>query len=227
VLELILPPEVAVASSRGDLEGATLFGAEEEEVVARAVVARRREFATGRACARRALARLGRPPQAIASGPHGEPCWPAGIVGSITHCDGYRAAALASSRGFATIGIDAEPNRPLPPRVLDAIALPQERAGVRELGARTPEVHWDRLLFSLKETVYKAWFSLTATRLGFADASIDLAPGGGWSARFHPPGPSADGRPALLRGRWLAGDSLLVSAVALPRKCGELTRLRR
>ena len=55
-----------------------------------------------------------------------EPLWPAGVVGSITHCDGYRAAAVARATDLATVGIDAEPHEPLPDGVLAAIALPAE-----------------------------------------------------------------------------------------------------
>ena len=113
MLEQILPPAVAVVETFGDLPGATLFP-EEEAAIARAVPKRRREFATGRGCARAALNRLGEPPVPILRGPQGAPLWPAGVVGSITHCDGYRAAAVARTSDIATVGLDAEPDKPLP-----------------------------------------------------------------------------------------------------------------
>src|SRR5258708_8108427 len=67
----------------------------EESLVAKAVPKRRREFTAGRNCARRALAQLGYPDFALLAGSHGQPLWPPGIAGSITHCDDYCAVAVA------------------------------------------------------------------------------------------------------------------------------------
>ena len=97
----ILPSSVVSVEAFADSLDATLYP-EEEAVVARAVAKRRREFTTVRACARTALARLGRPPAPIIPGPRGAPGWPPGIVGSMTHCDGYRACALALAASVHT-----------------------------------------------------------------------------------------------------------------------------
>jgi hypothetical protein len=56
---------------------------------------------------------------------------------------------------------DAEPHEPLLPDVVGAIALDEELAGLAELTAVDSAVCWDRVLFSAKGTVYKAWFLLT------------------------------------------------------------------
>jgi len=109
-------PTRAAGSDRevfGDPPAAPLFP-EDERAVARAVGKRRREFATARFYARTALARLGLDPAPIVPGPRGEPGWPAGVVGSMTHCAGYRAAAVARAEDVLTIGVDAEPDEPLP-----------------------------------------------------------------------------------------------------------------
>ena len=81
---------------------------EEAAAVQHAVEKRRREFAVGRMLARAALAAIGDPPSAIPTGNHREPVWPAGIVGSITHCAGYCAAAVARDAMVVALGIDAE-----------------------------------------------------------------------------------------------------------------------
>ena len=133
----ILPPEVSVAEEFGDVPGVLLFP-EEEAVIARAVDKRRREFTTARACARAALDKLGLPPVPIVPGLRGAPGWPAGIVGSITHCAGYRAAAVARDREVVTIGLDAEPHEPLPAGVLGAIASAGEQAALAALAAARP-----------------------------------------------------------------------------------------
>ncbi|WP_406673162.1 4'-phosphopantetheinyl transferase superfamily protein [Nonomuraea sp. N2-4H] len=173
MIESILPPQVVAVESRDDDDLDGVLFPEEEALVARAVDKRRKEFAAARICARRALALLGRPPAPILSGSRGEPLWPDGIVGSITHCAGYRGAVAAVRSEVASIGIDAEPDGPLPDGVLDAVALPEESVLVRERAGQDG-VHWDRLLFCAKEAVYKTWYPLTGRWLGFEEARIDL-----------------------------------------------------
>ena len=216
MLEEILPGGVAVATTREDID-VELFP-EEEDSIAKAVERRRREFTTARACARTALAQLGLPAQAIPPGERGAPRWPAGVVGSITHCDGYRACALGRSVEVAALGIDAEPNQPLPEGILGDVALPEEQSRLRELAAVAPEVHWDRLLFSIKESVYKAWFPLAARWLGFEDAVVEIdRRSRSFSARFLVPGPSLAGNEVTgFSGRWLAREGILLAAIALP-----------
>lgn len=223
MLEQILPESAVVVATREDILDAALFP-EEEAMVGRAVEKRRREFATARACAREALAQLGVPPQAILSGPRGEPRWPDGIVGSITHCDGYRACAVARAADLVTIGVDAEPGQPLPDGVLADIALPEEREQLRELAREAPEAHWDRLLFSAKESVYKAWFPLAKRWLGFEDARVAIdRQGGTFSARLLVPGPVLGGSELTgFSGRWLAREGLVLAAIAVPAGAGEL-----
>lgn len=217
MIERILGACVECAEAFADPPGIPLFP-EEEVLVARSVEKRRREFATARHCAHQALARLGVTPAPITRGERGAPRWPAGTVGSITHCAGYRAAAVARARDMLTIGIDAEPAMTLPDGVLDLISLPDERARLRDLAAADPGTCWDRLLFSAKEAVYKAWFPLAGRWLGFDEADITLsAAAGTFEARLLVPAPEVDGVPLRgFTGRWLAGDGLIMTAITLP-----------
>jgi 4'-phosphopantetheinyl transferase EntD len=219
VIADILPPQVAAAEAFGDLPGAVLYPGE-EAVIAKAVARRRGEFATARACARTALARLGVPAAAIVPGDRGAPQWPPGVVGSITHCAGYRASAVALDRDIVTIGLDAEPNRKLPDGVLKVVASDGERARIAALGAARPEVSWDRMLFCAKEAVYKAWFPLTSRWLSFRDASVDFDPANSaFSARLLVDGPVVNGAALTgFDGRWLSGHGLLATAIAVPRR---------
>lgn len=213
MIEKILPAGVASAEAFADPLDAALFP-EEEALVARAVDKRRREFATGRSCARSALAALGVAPGPILRGERGAPQWPPGIVGSITHCAGYRAAAAARASDVAAIGLDAEPDAPLPRGVLDMISLPEERAALRGLPAGAC---WDRLLFCAKESVYKAWFPLTRRWLGFEEARVTInAADGTFEARLLAEAPPEDPAPAGFSGRWLAGDGLILTAITVP-----------
>jgi 4'-phosphopantetheinyl transferase EntD len=217
LIEKILPTAVASAEAFTDAACAVLFP-EEAAAVAKAVDKRRREFATARACARDALARLGMAAVPILPGERGAPRWPAGVVGSITHCAGYRGAAVARAGEILTIGIDAEPDDALPDGVLDVVSLESERAMLRGLEVTSPGLSWDRLLFSAKESVYKAWFPLTRRWLGFEDAEITINAGdGSFSAGLLVPTPATAGCPLVrFTGRWLACRGLVVTAIAIP-----------
>jgi 4'-phosphopantetheinyl transferase EntD len=224
MIERVLRSPVVWCETTGDPPGAVLFPPE-ERLVARAVEKRRRELTTGRHCARQALARLGIAPGPILSGPAGEPLWPAGIVGSITHCAGFRAAAVARSTEMATVGIDAEPHEPLPEGVLEVVALPAERIRLDRLAGHDPTVRWDRVLFCAKEAVYKAWYPHAQRMLDFDEAHIDLHPdpdstaddratAGSLHAELLVDGPTIDGRELHgLAGRWAVGEGLVVAAV--------------
>jgi 4'-phosphopantetheinyl transferase EntD len=217
VIEEILPPEVVAVDTREERLDIELFP-EERAALGQAVEKRRREFITARACARQALAQLGLPPCAIATGERGQPLWPEGVLGSITHCAGYRACALARSPQLAGVGIDAEPHAPLPEGVLDEVARAEERPRLTQLARAEPAVHWDRLLFSAKEAVYKVWFPLAACWLGFEDAALTFDRAGR-TFKAHLLKPWPDGCPALpgvLEGRWLVREDLVLSAIALP-----------
>ncbi len=216
MIEAILPDRVIAVEAREDSASGTLFPGE-EAAVARSVEKRRREFITARACARAACAQLGVAPSPITTGGRGEPQWPAGLVGSITHCDGYRGCAVARSTDMSTVGIDAEPDAPLPVGVLRDIARSEELPGLSALKHDVPGVHWDRLLFSAKESVYKAWYPLTKRWLGFEDAVITFGPyNGTFDARLLISGPVFAGRRlAGFSGRWLVDEGLVLTAVAL------------
>lgn len=191
---------------------------EEQPLVARSVAKRRDEFVTVRHCARVAMARLGVPPSPILKGEKGEPHWPDGLVGSLTHTRGYRGAAVGRSRAVRSVGIDAEPHDVLPEKVLEAISLPAER---HEIGALPEGVHWDRILFCAKEATYKAWFPLTGRWLGFEDAHItfDVDPGGatgGFVSRILVDPAARSGAPLTeLAGRWSVDGGLALTAIVL------------
>jgi 4'-phosphopantetheinyl transferase EntD len=174
MLETIAPERVAI-DARSEFCDDGLFP-EERECLGVVVEKRLREFTTGRACARKALLKLGISPCPIRIGPRREPIWPKGIVGSITHCSGYCAAAVVRSLDLCSIGIDAEENLPLGEGVLEVIASPQERTEIRTLGGSG--LHWDRLLFSAKESVFKAWYHLTNQWLDFSECDILWGPEG-------------------------------------------------
>lgn len=229
MIEELLPESVVAVEAFGE-EGVREYGhaplyPQEEALVARSVAKRRHEFTVVRACARRAMEKLGVPAQPVLPGERGAPQWPDGLTGSMTHCDDYCAAALVRAADLASLGIDAEPHAPLPEGVLSAVALPAEIERLDSLAEARPGVHWDRLLFSAKESVYKAWFPLTRKWLDFSEADIDFttatsgpaeSPHGVFRARLLVPGPVVGGhRLGHFDGRWTVRQGLVATAVTV------------
>ncbi|MEU4243608.1 4'-phosphopantetheinyl transferase superfamily protein [Actinoplanes sp. NPDC026619] len=215
MIETLLPPAVVAVEAFDDVPGEAPFPGE-EDLIATAVEGRRREFITARRCAREALQTFGHPGAPIRPGPRREPRWPAGMTGSITHCTGYRAAAVARTTDISLLGIDAEPNRPLPEGVAGQITVPGEPEMLDRLAGTHPGTNWGRLLFSAKESVYKAWFPVTRRWLGFEEARLAIDPDAGtFVATLLVDGARIDGAPPLtvLAGRFLVDRGLVLTAV--------------
>lgn len=166
-----------------------------------------------RECARRGLLRLGHLPVAIPRLPGGGPAWPEGIVGSITHCAGYRAALVGRTADGRSAGIDAEPHRPLPPGVMELISSAGEQRLTGRLHAAAPHIHWDTLLFCAKEAVYKAWFPLAGTWVPMTQTTAWLGTDGSFRVtirlRENQPG---DLSLLTWKGRWAVRDGIVVAA---------------
>jgi 4'-phosphopantetheinyl transferase EntD len=218
LMSRILPSTVSVSEQIGTLAGVLLK--EEADDLGDAVLARKTEFAAGRTCARTALEFLGFAATPLLRGSSREPLWPAGVVGSITHCEGYCAAAVARCEDLLSLGIDAEENKLLP-------------GGIIETVAREEELHWlqsilfsglylDRLLFSIKESVYKTCYPLTKSWIGFEDVrvAIDLA-----NCTFQ--AQLLQKSPLICRlgisslaGQYLVSDGYILTAVTVDRPVG-------
>ena len=206
-----LPPPVVLVEARHDAADDTAWP-EELAVVAASSPGRRAEYVTVRHCARRALSDLGYPPAAILDDAKGAPVWPAGVIGSLTHCRGYRAAAVARQADLAVLGLDAEPAAALPAGVLRRISTDREFQSMADLTSAETSLPWDRLLFSAKESVYKAWYPLVRLGLGFHEVEIALHPNGRGELVFLRPVPSAVGRLDWQLG-WDVADAVITTVV--------------
>lgn len=173
MLKHILPDGVFSAECRKPVTTDQLF-AEERMQIAHAVHKRQLEYSTVRWCARQALKRMHHAPVAVLNNHQHAPCWPAGLVGSMTHCDNYYAAALAWQTDYKAIGIDAEPHKPLPVGVLRRVSSEIEQGMLAQLIKNNPHIYWDTLLFSIKESIFKAWFPLTSQWLDFQQAAVTI-----------------------------------------------------
>lgn len=210
----LLDPAVGSHEEFDDVAGLVLYPSE-RELVNGASDARVREFATVRHCARTALAALGYDAAVpLTHGSSRQPLWPDGIVGSMTHCRGYRAAAVAAATHFASIGIDVERHAPLPDGILEAVTRPEERDQIHFLSSIKANVSWPRVLFSAKEATYKTWYPLTGRWLGFHDVSISLDANGGFVAKLLVLGPVvSDSRVSAFNGRWSVNRGLVLTAI--------------
>lgn len=214
-LRMLLPPRVAVDARDRDDPGEWLFP-EERAHVDSAVGQRVREFTTVRGCARRALAQLGFPALPIVPGSGRAPIWPTGIVGSMTHCHRFRAAAVTTEGNAFAIGIDAEINSPLPVGVLPLITNASEREHLRSSVLGRSGVPRDKLLFSAKESIFKAWFPLARTWLDFTQCEITLRPGV-FVGRLLVPGPVISNGPLQeMHGRWTVCGEHIFTTVTVP-----------
>ncbi|MEH0418326.1 4'-phosphopantetheinyl transferase family protein [Streptomyces sp. B21-083] len=222
LLRGLFPSGVEAVDDFGDSGPAAAMALHPEEVglINQVLAERRREFTTVRGCARLALTALGLPAAPLLPGHRGAPRWPEGAVGSMTHCQGYRAAAVGHAFRFRALGIDAEPDEPLPRAVAAKVMSPEERARLTRMTSHDATIAWDRLLFCVKETVYKVWSPLAGSWLGYEDADVQLRPDGTFTARILVPARTADGVRLegleTLTGRWRAARGLLLSAIALP-----------
>src|SRR5262249_24756139 len=96
-----------------------------------AVAARRVLFALGRAAARGALRELGIADVGIQRGPGGDPLWPDGFVGAISHAPDLAVAVVGRASDYAGLGIDVEePARGPTARAARLVCRPSEMAWV-------------------------------------------------------------------------------------------------
>jgi 4'-phosphopantetheinyl transferase EntD len=210
----LVPASTAVAEFRGFCTGTLL--PEEDAALGNVVPKRRHDFTVGRECARRALQQLGISNVPILPGPARQPMWPPGICGSITHCRGYGAAVVAKLTDISCIGIDAECQQELEDDLFERIALPEEREWIEDANASIP---WRLLLFSAKESVFKAWFPLVGTWLGFEHARIefDVASGSIRAAILHSAPGMGKESPAELAGRFYVDASRVLTSAFISR----------
>lgn len=141
-------------------------------------IQRRHDFTRGRLAAHLALKQLGQPLTNIGRGANGEPCWPHGIIGSISHAGTLAAAAVASPTMLVALGIDLEQRaRSLTLNIAPRIAGPEEQAWIK---AESHLQHERTLLvFSAKESCFKAFFHATQIKLKFDDVRLS------WDEELH------------------------------------------
>jgi 4'-phosphopantetheinyl transferase EntD len=129
---------------------------------------RRHDFCAGRVAARQALEAIGMEARPVPRGPSGQPIWPAGVVGSITHSKGV-AVAVALRAATGGVGVDLElRSLPFSKETRRLVLTANERNWIDSEGGPP----WPLILFSAKEATYKAMPDAVRLRLGFQDVEF-------------------------------------------------------
>ncbi len=167
----------------------------EAAVVANAVENRRSQFAAGRQCAHRAIAELTTtatagdrptPGGPIVAGPIVDrpilpddgraPQWPPGVVGSISHTEGYAVAAVAAGDATdetsPTLGVDAERLGRVTDELHERLFVSGERAWLDGIESPVARDAATTLAFGAKEAFYKAQYPVTGAWVGFHDVEL-------------------------------------------------------
>jgi 4'-phosphopantetheinyl transferase EntD len=202
-----LPDCVVIEAGAGDAAGGLL----PEELTATQAWAphRRAQFSLGRRLARSALRRLGQGPVPILFGAEGEPLWPPGFVGSISHKRECCVVVIATSKKLLGVGVDLERDAQDSAEadiVRRVCASERERAQSRTFAASFASP--GTLFLAAKEAFYKFQFPLTRMRLDWEDVVVSFSPPHSFTAleRSAPP--------IVAHGAYVVAEGWIVAAVA-------------
>lgn len=210
----MLPTGVAVVETRQSAGLDTLL-AEERAAMTFSVPKRAAEFATGRWCARQAMGLEGIHGFPLLRNADRSPRWPPTIVGTITHTEGFCAAAVGHRDRFLGIGIDAEIDGRLHEELWPMLFTSGEIEWLDRLPA-AQRASMATVLFSAKESFYKAQHSITHAWLDFNAATVGVDDAG-WNLRLvRPEGALAQLR-LPVRGQFAISDRLILTAIAIMR----------
>jgi len=174
VINTLFPINIACEVSNNN-SNITKVHYKETQIIQNASKHRQREFLEGRNCAHLALAQLNFTESiAILIGENREPLWPDQMVGSITHCDNYCAAAVTDCKKVLGIGIDAELNKKLPNNLILTTQTKNEINLNKGLILENYENCINKLVFSAKESAFKFIYPFIQHYINFKDLEVRL-----------------------------------------------------
>jgi 4'-phosphopantetheinyl transferase EntD len=222
----IVPEAVAAAGGRiAEFQG-QLF-AEEEVTIRRSVPVRSQAFRAGRTCARRALAELGATCVAIPVAKDRSPVWPDGFLGSITHTGDLCAAIAAKTTSYIGLGLDLEASDALDAHLIPMVCRSDE-LGVSDPSLPYGAVPFDlpKLVFVVKEAVFKAYYPATRCFLDFKDVRVAIdRRTRTFSARIVNSARPAVAGTRSIAGRWTTVEGHFLAVAAVPCVDGAPDRL--
>jgi 4'-phosphopantetheinyl transferase EntD len=212
-------PEVSICVATPNMPDMPLYP-EEQVAISYAVPKRRREFTAGRIAARTALCTLGMPACPIPVGPHRAPQWPVGVVGSISHCDGFCLAVVGRKNIISGIGVDVEENTPLPKDTLHIICDQTERYNIaRSLQHSVADP--GKIYYCAKEAFYKSVYPLTGIFFDFLDVQISLSPPNSYGIGSFTPAVKASPDflvGYIITGRWTCCEGFIFAGATVSSK---------
>ncbi len=178
---------------------------------------RRLAFQAGRAVAALALQALGRG-DPVGRDAAGAPQWPPGCVGSIAHDDDRAVAVVADAREWLAIGVDVEPDLPLPADAASIVLLSADRHALAQAFGHRAAAH-ERLVFSAKECVHKAIHPWRGVWLEFDEVAIHWQSSGSDHGQWQALPLSAAARQAFfgcpLQGEWWRAEGALWALLSI------------
>ena len=171
----LFPGDVSIVVAKAGM-GETLALPGEETHITKAVEKRKREFRAGRHCAHAAINALlnsnanDQIPIKVAASR--KPCWPDGIVGSISHSGSHCSAIAANSTKYLSLGHDVEKAKELESNVHKMICTTTELAFIAKHSASGLPL--TTIIFSAKESIHKTYSPINGHMLDFLDAEIEI-----------------------------------------------------
>lgn len=215
LLNSLFPGEVVTEEANPMLIWETSYS-EEEAYKRNATPKRRKEFAAGRLCARRALTRFGIKNFPLLVGKDREPIWPVGITGSISHAEGYCGVAVARKTQIKSLGLDVELTGKLSRDSWRQICTRQELSFLDSLSLDRQQDN-ATLIFSAKECIYKCQYAISKKWLNFHDVMITANPDiGEFEATFLVNVGSSFKRGTRLKGKYLFCRGYVSTGMSIP-----------
>ncbi len=155
--------------------GPGAYGVFLPEELNKAVDKRKNEFLAGRVSAAAALKKKESLSYNVPIGAGGAPSWPEGFTGSITHSEGFASAAVGRCADIFSIGIDNEVL--LGDESLRAVLRTVFTAPELEMYSgysRNSGILFATLVFSAKESLYKALYPKVGRIFDYTEAKIDF-----------------------------------------------------
>tara|TARA_Y100000588_G_C14194376_1_gene899493 strand:+ start:468 stop:1154 length:687 start_codon:yes stop_codon:yes gene_type:complete len=142
------------------------------ERIKKAVHKRQAEYLAGRVCAAQALTALNCDNPIVHTADDRVPIWPVDTFGSITHTKDIAAAIAGVKHGATGVGIDVEKlmKDSQETKLQTYILREDEKTQFNELGEQV--THPLSVIFSAKESIYKALYPFVKKYFGFDKARL-------------------------------------------------------
>jgi 4'-phosphopantetheinyl transferase EntD len=213
-LDSLFPSEVII----NEVNPAQIQGSiypEEETFIQKAVPKRKQEFIAGRLCVRKALAKIGITLFPVLMGNDRAPVWPPGVVGSISHSEGYCGVAIAQKPNIESIGLDVEYVGQVKRDIWKHFCNQQELSWINSLPINDQQ-KIAALIFSAKECLYKCQYPISKRWLNFHDVTISANSNKNeFEARFLVDAGKCFKKGTCLKGKYLISNGYVFTGMTL------------